>query len=71
MEENSKNQSNGKTDRVIKRAAAWEISDSDADSEVESCQTRNVTLMHPAADTLDHGICDHDAQEEPKSCVCQ
>lgn len=62
MEENSKNQSNGKINRVIKRAAAWEISDSDADSDVESHQTRTVILMHPAADTLDHGICSHAAQ---------
>ncbi|XP_067407480.1 probable crossover junction endonuclease EME2 isoform X2 [Emydura macquarii macquarii] len=69
MEENSKNESNGKISRVIKRAAAWKISDSDADSDVESCQTRTVTLTHQAADALDDGICDHATEEELKSWV--
>nr|XP_006130104.1 probable crossover junction endonuclease EME2 [Pelodiscus sinensis]XP_006130105.1 probable crossover junction endonuclease EME2 [Pelodiscus sinensis]XP_014432512.1 probable crossover junction endonuclease EME2 [Pelodiscus sinensis] len=69
MEEKSKNQSNGKINRFFKRAAAWEISDSDADSDIESHQTETVTLMNPTADTLDHGICDHAVQEDLKSCL--
>ncbi|XP_074867320.1 structure-specific endonuclease subunit EME2 [Carettochelys insculpta] len=69
MKENSNNRSTDKTNRFFRQAAAWEISDSDADSEAESCHMRTVTLMHTAADTLDYGICDDAVKEELKSCL--